>query len=191
MWRKFIIPMAIAGLAWLSLQWLNQQEAAAPAAPQTQTETPDAYMEGVVSRRMDTSGRPTHEIRAKRASHFARGDRTTFTAPRLTVYRDDGPPWTLRAERGEARGGNDEILLTGKVVIRRAQDPARPQGSTDLEVRSRDLRILSDEQFAETDQPVTLLHRHGRVSAVGMKVWFRQERLQLLSQVNGIYDTTH
>ena len=192
MWRKVIIPLTIAGLAWLSVQWQRDQTSTDPAdATLARMETPDAYMEGVVSRRMDASGRPGHEMRATRATHFAQGDRSEFEAPFITVYRKDGSLWTIEAERGLATAGNDEVLLSGEVLMRRPLDPAQPAGAAEIEVFTRELRILSDEEFAETDQPTTIVHRYGRVDAVGMKVWFKQERLQLLSQVNGVYETTH
>jgi len=191
MWRKFIIPLGIAALAWLSMQWLDEQQARAPAPEVAEgRESPDAYMEGIVMRSMNADGRPGHEVRAARAEHFERGDRTEFEAPFISFYRPDGRLWTLAAERGVARDGDREILLQGEVLIRRPSDPARPRGEADLRVRTRELRILSDEEFAETDQPATIEHRYGRVDAVGMKVWFKQERLQLLSQVHGIYETS-
>lgn len=189
MWRKLIIPLGIAALAWISVQWSREQPA--PPAPLVEgVETPDAFMEGIVMRSMNEEGRPAYEVRARRAEHFDRGDRTEFEAPFVTFYRPDGRLWTLAAERGLAEGGDREILLAGEVLIRRPLDPARPAGEADLRVRTRDLRVFSDEEFAETDQPATIEHRHGRVDAVGMKVWFKQERLQLLSQVHGIYEST-
>jgi len=130
-------------------------------------------------------------MRATRAVHFARGDRTEFDAPFITFYRPDGKLWTLAAERGRTRDGDHEILLSGEVLMRRPQNPARPAGSAEVEVFTRELRIFSDREYAETDQPTTIVHAYGRVDAVGMKVWFKQERLQLLSQVHGIYETTH
>lgn len=192
MWRKFTIPLIIAGLAWLSVQWQRDQQAAEPGdAALARQETPDAYMEGVVSRRMDANGRPGHEMRTTRATHYRQGDRTEFEAPFITIYRTDGSLWTVAAEQGLATGGNDEVLLSGEVIMRRPLDPAQPTGAAELEVFTRELRILNDQEFAETDQPTTIVYRYGQVDAVGMKVWFKQERLQLLSQVNGVYETTH
>jgi len=191
MWRKLTIPLVVAALAWLSAEWLWKQEAETPVeAPLAEVETPDAFMEGVVMRTMNTQGRPRYEMRATRAVHFARGDRTDFNAPFLTFYRPDGKLWTLAAEQGRARDGDRDILLSGEVLMRRPRDPARPAGPAEVEVFTRELRIFSDREYAETDQPTTIVHAYGRVDAVGMKVWFKQERLRLLSQVHGIYETT-
>ncbi len=192
MWRKLTLPLVVAALAWLSAEWLWTQEAETPPpAPLAGVETPDAFMEGVVMRAMDDQGQPRYEMRAARAVHFARGDRTDFDAPFLTFFRPDGGLWTLAAERGEASGGDRDILLSGDVLMRRPRDPARPAGPAEVEVLTRELRILSAREYAETDQPTTIVHAYGRVDAVGMKVWFKQERLQLLSRVHGIYETTH
>ncbi|HFD80508.1 MAG TPA: LPS export ABC transporter periplasmic protein LptC [Gammaproteobacteria bacterium] len=192
MWRKLTFPLLVAAVAWLSAEWLWKQEAETPAvAPLAGIEAPDAFMEGVVMRVMDGQGRPRYEMRAARAVHFASGDRTDFDAPFLSFFRPDGKLWTLAAERGMARDGDRDILLSGEVLMRRPQDPARPMGAAEVEVFTRDLRILGEREYAETDQPTTIVHAYGRVEAVGMKAWFKQERLQLLSQVHGIYATTH
>ena len=192
MWRKLTFPLVVTALAWLSAEWLWEQETEVPAeAPLADVESPDAFMEGVVMRTMNTQGRPRYEMRATRAVHFAHGDRTEFDAPFITFYRPDGKLWTLAAERGRTRDGDREILLSGEVLMRRPQNPARPAGSAEVEVFTRELRIFSDREYAETDQPTTIVHAYGYVDAVGMKVWFEQERLQLLSQVKGIYASTH
>ncbi|HHH49216.1 MAG TPA: LPS export ABC transporter periplasmic protein LptC [Gammaproteobacteria bacterium] len=192
MWRKLTLPLLVAAVAWLSVEWLWKQEAETPAvAPLAGIEVPDAFMEGVVMRAMDSQGRPRYEMRAARAVHFASGDRTDFDTPFLTFYRPDGRLWTLAAAHGEARGGDRDILLSGEVVMRRPRDAAQPTGPAEVEVLTRELRIFSEREYAETDQPATIVHAYGRVDAVGMKVWFKQERLQLLSQVKGIYATTH
>lgn len=195
MWPKFIIPLTITALAWLSVQWLRDEQAERPPEPVvSDVETPDAYMEGVVARRMDAQGRPYQELRAARLTHFATDDRSEFEAPFVTLYRADGSLWTLAAERGSARGGDRDILLSGAVVIRRPHNPAQPAGRSDMELRTRDLHIHNAtgerEGYAETDQPITLVQAHGRIDAVGMKIWFEPQRVQLLSQVNGIYDAT-
>ncbi len=192
MWRKLTLPLVVAALAWLSAEWLWEQEAETPAeAPLADVESPDAFMEGVVMRAMNTQGRPRYEMRATRAVHFSRGDRTEFNTPFITFYRPDGKLWTLAAERGRASDGDRDILLSGEVLMRRPQNPAQPTGPAAVEVFTRELRIFSDREYAETDQPTTIVHAYGQVDAVGMKVWFEQERLQLLSQVKGIYASTH
>ncbi len=192
MWHKLTFPLVIAALAWLSAEWLWEQEAEAPvAAPLADVETPDAFMEGVVMRTMNMQGQPRYEMRAVRAVHYTQDDRTEFDTPFITFYRPDGKLWTLAAEQGRASDGDQDILLSGEVLMRRPQNPAQPAGPAEMEVFTRELRILSDREYAETDQPTTIVHAYGRVDAVGMKVWFKQERLQLLSQVKGIYASTH
>ncbi len=192
MWRKLTLPLAVAALAWLSAEWLWEQEVEAPAVtPLAGVETPNAFMEGVIMRAMNEQGQPRYEIRATRAVHFTQDDRTDFDAPFITFYLPDGRLWTLAAEQGQASDGDHDILLSGEVLMRRPQNPAQPMGPAEMEIFTRELRILSDREYAETDQPTTIVHAYGHVDAVGMKVWFKQERLQLLSQVKGTYAPTH
>ena len=142
-------------------------------------------------RTMNVQGQLRHEMRATRAVHYTQDDRTEFDTPFITFYRPDGKLWTLAAEQGRASNGDQDILLSGEVLMRRPQNPAQPTGPAEMEIFTRELRIHSDREYAETDQPTTIVHTYGHVDAVGMKVWFKQERLQLLSQVKGIYASTH
>jgi len=187
MWRRLLIPLAIAGLAWLSYQWLWHEEASTPPEELAAgEETPDAYMEQVLMRAMNAQGRPRYELAVDRAEHFADGDRSELTRPFVTFYRPDERRWTLRAVHGETRGGDDDILLDDGVIIHRLADG----GAAPLEIRSRDLRIFTARDFAETDGPVELLHARGQIDAVGLRAWFEAGRLELLSQVRGVYEST-
>ena len=65
--------------------------------------------------------------------------------------------------------------------------PRQPaEGRTRLTTQRLDARI--PERYAETDQPVTMTRPGLRVDAVGARVWFAQERLELLDDVEGVYD---
>lgn len=187
MWRRLLIPLAVAGLAWLSYQWLWHEEASIPPERLVSgEETPDAYMEQAVMRAMDEQGRPRYELMVARAEHFAAGDRSELQRPFITFYRPQQRRWTLRAAHGQTQGGDDHVYLDQGVVIHRLA----ASGRAPLEIHSRDLRIDTAREYAETGGPVELRHPRGQVEAIGLRAWFETGRLELLARVRGVYAAT-
>ena len=47
----------------------------------------------------------------------------------------------------------------------------------------RDLRILPETDYGETDKPVTIATKDGRTVAMGMRAFLKESRLELMAQV--------
>jgi lipopolysaccharide export system protein LptC len=186
--QKLLLPLIVAVIAGLSAWLLSYERPEEKGAVATVTDTPDSFVEDVVSRTMDKQGYPRYELRALRLDHYRDDNRTEVQRPYLTVFRPGGRIWTVAADTGTALQNGDEILLHGQVVVRQPEDAAQPAGAAEVEIRTREVVVWPQEEFAETDQPATLVHPEGRVQAVGLHAYFRQERLQLLSQVRGEYE---
>ena len=185
--RRYLVPLFATLLAGVSIWWLSSQEEA-PPSPSARPDSPDFFMEGVTTRVMDAQGRPRYDLRAERVEHFTLGDRTEFDRPSIVLMRPDGRLWILEAERGSALKGDEEVRFLGRVLIRRPLQAARPDSPAEVEIHTRDLRVLPGQEYAETEQQVQIIHPSGRTEARGMRVWFAEERVQLLSQVRGIYE---
>jgi lipopolysaccharide export system protein LptC len=52
-------------------------------------------------------------------------------------------------------------------------------------IRTEYLRLEPDEYVASTDRKVTIDYAGSRLFAVGMRAYLKEDRLQLLSNVNG------
>lgn len=182
--RKFAAPLLVAVVAGLSV-WLfqGQPDKGPVVTPQTQG-VPDSFMENFTTQILDEQGRPQYQLQAVRMAHYAEGDRSEFTQPRFTAFRTDGRRWVMVAESGRAENGDEKIFLNGDVTIRQWNDDTAP---AELEIRTRDVRVLPADEYAETDQAVTITRREGTLAALGMQVYFRKGSLQLLSQVRGVY----
>jgi lipopolysaccharide export system protein LptC len=133
---------------------------------------------------MTPDGLPDRTLRAVEVKYFDQGLGTELAMPHLTVYRDEGAPWEIRAERGWITRGGDTIRLEGSVVIERAS----PAGETPTRLTTDRLRVNPAREYAETDDEVAMTSADGHIEAVGMEAWLgTPARVKLLSKARGYY----
>jgi len=182
--RKSFIPLLVVLFAGLSV-WLfqGQPDKGTVVTPQTQG-VPDSFMENFTTQVLDEQGRPQYQLQATHMAHYVDDDRSEFTQPQFTAFRPDGQRWTAVAETGRAENGSEQIFLDGAVTIQRYPDVV---ASADLQIRTRDVRVRPADDYAETDQAATIVQNQDTLKTVGLQVYFRAGRVQLLSQVRGMY----
>ena len=60
-----------------------------------------------------------------------------------------------------------------------------------MKLLTRDLRVDTQRDYAETDAAVKLTRGYHETTAVGMRADLRLGRLELLADTRGRYDVTH
>ncbi|NOX76333.1 MAG: LPS export ABC transporter periplasmic protein LptC [Gammaproteobacteria bacterium] len=181
--KSLLLPALLVVVAGLSIWLLGKQDIAVPVA-RSGVPGPDSYMENATTQVFDPQGTLRYRLQAERVAYFREDRRSEFTAPRFIRYRADGQRWTLEAERGVSQGGADRILLQGAVVMRRVAADNRP---ANLEIHTRDVLIQPEQDTAETVARVVVNRGDSTLHSVGLKAFFEEGRVQLLSQVRGIY----
>lgn len=179
--RMLIILLVLLTLAGLSQWLLNLNEA--PSATSRPDRGPDYTMDNFTATAMGAAGNPENRLQATHMAHYPTDGSTQFTKPHITVFRTDHAPWHIHAERGWMGADRKLVLLRGDVLI---ENPAAPKARV-ARLTTRNLRVLIDEEYAETDQPVTLRTQSSVTHAIGMRAYLKEGRLQLLSQVRGTY----
>lgn len=182
--RAVLGVLIAVGLA-VATTWLARQQGEAPeaAAPEPVRHAPDSTMARFTTTYMDQAGRPHHRLQAEQMVHFADDDTTELTRPRLVLYREDGPPWQVRAEQGWVGPEGAEVHLENDVRMTRRRPPA---GETRLTTPF--LVVFPERDYAETDRPVTITDPQGRTEGVGMEAYLEEQRLVLLDEVFSRYD---
>jgi lipopolysaccharide export system protein LptC len=186
--RKTFIPLLLLTLAALSIWLFQGQPDKGRNVTSKNQSVPDSYMENFTTQIMDAQGRPQYQLRATYMAHYTDDQRSELKQPRFTAYRPGGQRWTAEADSGQARDGDEHIFLNGAVTIERYPTET---GAADLQIRTRDVHVRTADDFAETDQPTTIVRdtsaQKTTLNSVGLQVHFRQGRVQLLSQVRGVY----
>ena len=127
----------------------------------------------------DSSGRMHRRLLASELRRASPGAKSVLVDPRLTVFPAAGPSWHFTAESGEVSPDGKNIYLPGSVQARRGA--TRP-----LEIDGRDVRIMATNNYGESDKPATVRGAAFEARGTGLKIWFKDGRIELLDDTRGI-----
>ncbi len=183
-----VLPIALL-LLLVSLTWWIQVKVAPGIrqVAQLQRHDPDYIMENFEATTMNTQGNMEYRVTARKMSHYPDDDSTVVEHPLITTYVDSLAAWQVQADRGVARAQDEEVLLAGTVVANRLA--TAEQGA--VSIATSNLTIKRAQQIGETADPVTITETHGTTRATGMRIFLKEKRLELLSEVRGSYATTN
>ncbi len=141
----------------------------------------DGFIVNSITVEYDENGQLAHQLISKRTTHFPAVEKTMLDKPKMLIYRQQKAPIEVIAQQGEIGPDNQQIELHRDVrVTELVKDGFRME--TDY------LRIEPDNDYAETDTPVTLLHKTGQMQSIGMQAYFAEDRLKLLNNVRGFHE---
>lgn len=182
--RRWLPGMLLLALTAAS-GWLYQALQREPGAiERADRHDPDFFMTNFVTRVMDKTGSLERELSADRLDHYPDTDTNELLAPSMKLYRGPEVAWQVVSERGWVSADQDVVLLQGQVTI--WQDGEN--GERRLEIITRDMRVLPESEYAETDQAALIRTPRGETRGVGMRAYLDRGRLELLSQVRTTYD---
>lgn len=149
---------------------------------------PTAYVENMHTRVLDEQGRLHYQLSAQRADHFqadpagpGADDYSLVEHPELTMHPQTSAPWHLQARKGRVDDQGDLVQLHNGV---RAWQNGE-QGLTEL--TTSELWVEVPQEYAHTDKAVNMRAEQGTTDAIGMRAQLGEERIELLSEVRGLY----
>lgn len=169
-----LIALAVASGAWLAN--LAKHE---PTRAKVSGHAPDVTMEEFEVVEMGGNGTPLRRLSAAYMAHFAETETKELTHPHLVIYKEDAEPWHVVSRRGWVSADNDELMLLGEVDIWRNY----PNGKREVHIETEDLRVLPNDEFAETELPVTISTPETLTRGTGMRAYLGEGRVELLSNV--------
>jgi lipopolysaccharide export system protein LptC len=177
--RYWLPLLPLVGLLGVTY-WLNQQVQSEPAAHDSNNRhDPDAIVEDFSATSLNEQGVPSFIMAAKKMVHFPDDDSTTLEEPRITMLSPGQPAIHATAKSATISSKGEEVILHDDVEVTR--DASERQDSFKLETEY--LRILPDQNLADSDRAVTLVDAHNLVHAIGMELDNKTRTLKLLSQV--------
>ena len=114
--------------------------------------------------------------------HYPEHSLMQLEAPVTRVPREAGGNYLLSADQGTMPDSQEQILLAGDVQLH--DNPAA--GVPGL-MTTDELTLYPPRDYAHTDHPVRMQRGPDTTSAVGMDLFFDQQRIDLLSDVKGEY----
>ena len=159
-----------------------------PTAPKLDGSTrhdEDYRVENFTSTRMGLDGLPAYTLSAISMVHYPDDDSTHLDRPHFTRYGLGGNrTMHILGQRGEvSRDGKEAFFYDHVKVIRESADKEKT-----LTMSTSYLHLIPDQEYAETDKPVTIQDAHTIVTAVGLQLNNKTQIAKLLSRVKGHYD---
>jgi lipopolysaccharide export system protein LptC len=180
---SFIMLVLIAMLScWLLWHYVINLQWGTLANPNN----PDAFAYNLQVNVMDDNGQPQYIFSSPYLVHYAVGDRVILQKPVMTMYNGAQPPWLLHADHGEAFNGNDMVKLWGNVNMSQAVGTANPSTL----IKTTEITVYPKQRIATTKQYISAVQPNVQMNSVGMKLDLAQKTLDLLSQVQGVYEPT-
>jgi lipopolysaccharide export system protein LptC len=181
--RASIRLIALLGtfLAAVILLWTSD-EPSPPDTVKSAMEEPDSYLVNGVYREYGVTGELNSKMSTRQGVHFPDSDEGIFSSPDILIYQEDRTPWTIKASQGQYLSKQEQLVLKGNVVIEQLQGDVPV-----LNFQTDELSLYTKTKYIVTDRPVKISGAEGLTSAIGMKVWVNEKRVELLSNVKGTY----
>lgn len=142
---------------------------------------PDAFATGVTAFYLNREGNLQTQFETPHMLHYDAQNKTTFENPHFQIYTSGTVPWHIFALHGKAIAGIDAISLWSNVHVH--QDPNKIH--RELNLKTNAMTLHPKTQTAETDQPVVLTQPGYQVSAIGVHLSLKEEKVNLLSSAKG------
>lgn len=137
------------------------------------------YLRNAVLHGTSEDGLPDYILKADRVDQNISQRSFDALVIDLRLNDPDGAPWLVNADTASIPADQSYIQLNGQVRARRDQ----PDPTFSLE--SDSMRLLTEEKVAETSDLVIIRFGKQQLTAVGMRAYFNEDRVELQSKVHG------
>jgi len=128
------------------------------------------------------SGDVLYRIRTRELRQDPDNGAVALTAVAFQYVPSAAVPWDLTADTGSMPPDSDILQLSGEVVAVTRKDSGEP-----AIIRTDYLEIDPQTFVAFTDRPVEIEMSGDRILATGMRVFLKEDRLQLIADVTGTF----
>jgi lipopolysaccharide export system protein LptC len=139
---------------------------------------PNAVIDGARILRSDALGRPHYRIEAARITHSDTDDRSVFIQPFMVSLAPNKPATTVKANSASATRNQNQIDLSGDVLITRPAFADQPAAK----IATPRATLLIKEERATTDAPVFVQRGNATLQGVGMTFDQKTQRIDITSE---------
>jgi lipopolysaccharide export system protein LptC len=173
-------PVLLLAVLAMLTYWLDAQVQRGARSAAAAIQDPDYFVEDFAAIRFGKDGSVVQHLAAKKLTHYAQGLPTQVVAPELTDTQPGKPPTRVRADLGRVSADNEQVYLTGNVVVERGVDADK---KTTLVTEF--LHVLPKAERADTDRRVTITDAMGTHVGGAMEADNKARTLKLHNGVTG------
>ena len=180
-WRLLVTAALLTPpLIWWG--WGSSDRTTAPIES-TSGERIDFFVVQAEVTRWQDNGAEAHRIQTRGMHHLMDQNLTRLDAPEVQVPAQSGTaPYRLRADTGRVPDSHQQVELAGNVLLH-----DNPHSGSAIKLSTERLTLFPSEDRAHTDQSVLIQRGQDTTEALGMDVYFKEQRIELLSDVKGLY----
>ena len=183
-----VLPLVIMLFLAMLTFWLERTvELAVPVAPGPITHTPDYTVDKFMLTRLSETGDARYSLAAASMLHYPDDDTSHLTAPRLVQSQPGKPETRISAARGLISSDGREVRLYDNVELHKAGERG-PKATDELRVRTSYLRVLPDDDKADTPERVVIERGTSSLTGTGMDFDNRYRRIHLQSAVSAVFE---
>ncbi len=178
-----LLLLTVTAIAATSSWLLSKVDEKPLSILQPERHDPDYFMTNFNATVMNAGGTPKYKMSATRLEHFPDDGSIDVTQPYFEYFRPHLSPWIVVADAGQIFNKGKLVHLNGKVIMERQKSNTEPY----VKLVTRDLRIHTDTEYAETDAKVNVQSDNRQLQATGMRVNLAAGKLELRNKVTGTY----
>lgn len=125
-------------------------------------------------------GRVLYRVSTRRALESLDDGGVNLEDVRVSYAPQSDVPWDLTAEAGHIPPDGKILQLMGNVVAITREGARAP-----ATIRTDSLELNPDTYVASTDDKVVIEYSGNEIFATGLRVFLKEDRVQLISNVNG------
>ena len=186
-----VFPLAIMLLLAMLTLWLARtiDLSSGAEAPPANRE-PDYIVEKFTLTRLSDTGQPRYALSADRMLHLPADDQSYLSKPILRQLQPGKPELRISSDRGIVTAGGETAHLHDNVdLFRAAEAPvAGKGGSTAMRVTTTYLRVMPDQDRADTPAPVRVEQGQSVLNGTGMDFDNRYRRFRLHADIRASYE---
>jgi len=138
------------------------------------------YMKQAELTRTGETGQVLYRLQTNEATQLTTDGIVELDVVQISYDPMTEVPWDLHADKGHILPDRNIIQLSGNVVARTREDSRAP-----ITVSTEYLELDTESYIANTDREVAIDYTNNTVFATGLRAYLKEERLQLIADVNG------
>ncbi|MFN7097126.1 MAG: LPS export ABC transporter periplasmic protein LptC [Gammaproteobacteria bacterium] len=167
--------------------WLLKATSGSSLVAPEDKKHPDFFVTDVTAIETSDTGSIKNQFMSPKVVHYEENDTYFYDTPHVITYSSDGKaPWNITALHGKSINGNERIILWNDVKIHEPPSTL----NNDTWITTSWMVVYPKQNYAESDKPVTFTEPDLTVHSIGMRVYFKEKKVELLNQAQGVYDET-
>ncbi|MDO8953589.1 MAG: LPS export ABC transporter periplasmic protein LptC [Gammaproteobacteria bacterium] len=148
--------------------------------------TQSGFIQNLTLHQTNALGQLAYSATVDSITQFSNGNNNFINLAATTYNQTNTPPWHLTSPTGQTLDNNNQVILSGNITLFRNATAKYAA----IRVQTQSATIYPQKNYAKTTYPITIYEPGTKniTTAIGAEAYFKTQKVNLLSQVNSIYE---